>query len=1375
MRKFELLILVLLFPLPGSNAFAEELHPFEHRQLSPKFYAEGANIADINRDGDPDVVVGPFWFQGPSFETRHAYYPPQAYETNRYSDHFLVFTEDVTGDGWMDILVIGVPGKAARLYVNPGGGSYGKHWEKHKVFEGVDNESPAFKDVNADGTPELICQDENQFGYVTVNESDPTATWTFHPISRKVAGGRFTHGLGAGDVNGDGRMDLLEKNGWWEQPPSLEGDPLWTHHEYTFTKHGGAQMLAYDVDGDSDQDVITSLNAHGYGLAWFENVRKEGEITFRKHEIMGEDPSSNRFGVTFSQLHALTLADIDGDGLKDLVTGKRWKAHNGNDPGSDEPAVLYWFRLRRKDDGVEFVPHPAHNNSGVGTQVVTGDLDRDGNTDIVTANKKGIYVHLQRPRTVSKGKWKWAHQPGMLTVGRTPKQTARALNVPDGFEVTLAASEPEVTQPIAMAYDHQGRLWVAEHVEYPKWSKEGSDRILVFEDTDQNGTLDRRTVFRENLNFVSGLEVGHGGVWVGTPPDLLYIPDRDGDLQPDGKPRVKLTGWGHADTHETLNGFIWGPDGWLYGCQGVFTESTVGVPGTPKSEWKTFNAGFWRYHPVKQEFELFARGTSNPWGIDFNDYGEAFSPVCVIPHFFHVVQGGRLRRQAGEFRTDFVYEPIKNSGGHLHHAGNIRQVSRTTDEKGGGHAHAGAMIYLGGKWPERYRNTLFMSNIRGNRINNDDMVRRGSGYRGKHNPDFLLSEDQWFRGINLRYGPDGDAFLIDWYDRQACHQQRPDDARNGRIYKVTYGEPDPVDVNLSERSDRELARMQIRENDWYVRHARRILQYRASRDRLDDEARNVLRSILDENPKVPRKLRAMWALHVTGGIGVKRTKQLLESSHEYVRAWTVRLSLEDREISDAVHEKLVDLARHDSSPVVRRFLASALQRLAEERRWPIAEGLVTRKKDRGDHNIPKLIWYGIKSIVADKPDRALRLASRSRLSKVRRFIFRRLADAGEMKAFLEEVKQKDEGEVYPLLKQLDIVLKKRANVNMPASWPGVYGQLMDHPDPRVRNLARSIAVRFGDDTSYKRLRSILSDASRSTERRKQALEALIGGNDPKLPPILFNLLDEKALRAEALKGLAYYEHPETPDRILRHYDTYSSREKRIALDTLASRVSYANALLDAIENKTVPRTDLTALVVRQMKDLRSDKIKKRLKKLWGQVRSSSEKTKKRIRKWKEKLSSKKLEEADLSAGRDVFNRTCATCHRLFGEGGDLGPDLTGSNRQNLDYLLRNIIDPNAVVGRVYQQTVVEMKDGRVIAGILQQETENALTVRTISDRVTVSKEKVKHHRRTATSMMPAGLLRPLSENEVRDLIAYLQSPEQVPLEWESEQEGTSGE
>ena len=411
------LVLLLLSNPTGAK---EPVHTFKKVQATDQFWAEGADIGDFNRDGKMDVVSGPFWYEGPDFTKRHEIWPANASfkrkkadgteetvpgfegslgEKNAYSECFLTFTYDFNGDGWTDVIVYGFPGTAVAWYENPKGVE--GHWQRHVIFDVLDNESPGFADVNGDGKPEILCCSRGCIGYVQADWKNPAAPWTFHPITPKGGYQKFTHGLGYGDINGDGRTDILEKDGWWEQPASLANDPVWIKHPFHFAD-GAAQMLVYDVNGDGLNDVITCNNPHGYGLSWFEQVRENGNITFREHVILNKDASKNKYGVAFSQPHSMALFDIDGDGLKDIVTGKRFWAHGkkGPDPDSNGPAVLYWFKLVRHDKGeVEFVPNLVDSDSGVGTQVTVGYVSSKEYADIVVGNKKGVFIFEQQVKS----------------------------------------------------------------------------------------------------------------------------------------------------------------------------------------------------------------------------------------------------------------------------------------------------------------------------------------------------------------------------------------------------------------------------------------------------------------------------------------------------------------------------------------------------------------------------------------------------------------------------------------------------------------------------------------------------------------------------------------------------------------------------------------------------------------------------------------------------------------------------------------------------------------------------------------------------------------------------------------------------------------
>ncbi len=585
----------------------------------------------------------------------------------------------------------------------------------------------------------------------------------------------------------------------------------------------------------------------------------------------------------------------------------------------------------------------------------------------------------------------------------TPEQSRQAITVPEGFHVSLFAGEPHVLQPIDFDFDDRGRLWVVENFSYPDWKKENSDRITILTDTDNDGQFDTRKVFYDQGHRLTSLAYGSGGVWALSPPELLFFPDANGDDVPDGRPVVHLDGWTTNALHNMVNGLTWGPDGWLYGRHGMHTPSFVGAPGTPTNKRTPMDAGIWRYHPSKKIFEVVARGTVNPWGLDYNDVGDLFFSNNVNGHLWHLVPGAVYERTAGVGFAPYAYQEMGYCADHLHFAGanwragwvESRGGQGEHGRLGGGHSHVGAMIYLGDNWPARYRNSIFMCNTHGHRINNDRLERRGSGYVGRHTNDFLLANDDWFRGIKINYGPDGGVFVSDWNDLGECHDNDGVHRTSGRIYKIVYGKSRPPGpLNLAALDDARLVQLQLQANDWYVRHARRLLQERAADGRLKKSTRPALLSLLRHEKDVPRQLRALWALHVTGGVDEPVLKDLLRHPSENLRRWAIELGCESKRPPAWLIREYERLASSDPSPMVRLALASALQRMPVGERWDLAEALLAHPEDAGDANLPLLIWYGLEPSVGADHARGLKLLAHCPMPQVRQLISRRLTAPG---------------------------------------------------------------------------------------------------------------------------------------------------------------------------------------------------------------------------------------------------------------------------------------------------------------------------------------------------------------------------------------------
>jgi len=1028
--------------------------------------------------------------------------------------------------------------------------------------------------------------------------------------------------------------------------------------------------------------------------------------------------------------------------------------------------------------------------------------------------------------------------------GLTAEEAAKAITMPPGFKATLFAGEPDVQQPIAFSIDDRGRLWVAEGFTYPirvghppetaskssdptpeqlKDILNGKDRIIVLEDTDGDGRFNKRTVFMEKLNLVSGIEIGFGGIWIGAAPYLMFVPVNDwDDPKPAGNPKILLDGWDYKrDTHETLNTFTWGPDGWLYGCHGVFCPSLVGKPGAPESERQWMDAGVWRYHPTKHIFEVFAEGTSNPWGVDFDERGQCWIEACVIPHLFHMVQGGRYHRQGGEHfainleetaRNEkhrergsrkpifpYVYEDIKTVADHVHYAGNKgpHAGNARSGAVGGGHAHAGLMVYQGTNWPAEFCGKLYMNNIHGARINMDNPERAGSGFIGRHGPDIINFNDKWSQVLNMLQGPDGSVYMIDWYDKNECHHNDPNghDRSNGRIFKISYGDVKSSPVDLQKNSDEELIRLVGSKNEWMSRHARRILHERTSvwvarystlsftsvytaeleqvTSRLDSFI-SKLNESFKSAPDTRTRLRYLWVTPTVAPLSSSMFSQYRKSNDEWVRAWAirdlseaVRLSRKESMLHKESLGELVQLAREDKSPVVRLYLASAMQRLPVDDRWEVIEALSQHAEDANDHNIPLMVWYAAEPLPTKDLNRAFALAEKSKLPKLLEFTVRRTAALNTPDAFAAITKTldrvSDDGKRLNILNGLSAALRGQRSVAMPQGWESVEAKFSSSANAEIRSQVQALSLTFGSTGALASLKKTLADPSAELNARRTALDSLLQARPADLPPILQGLLRDSNLRAPALRALASFDDPQTPAAILSVYPSLNTTEKRDALNSLASRAAYAKSLLTAVEQKQIASTEITAEMVRQLRNLKNPEIDELLTKVWGVARDSSADKQQEIEKYRNIYRAGGSQPGDALRGRVVFAKVCAQCHTLFDSGGKVGPDLTGSNRGDLDYILQNIVDPNAVIPNEYRSSTVETKDDRVLTGLIKEQTEQTITVVTANETVVLPRNEIQAIQESQLSMMPEALLAPLNDQEVRDLVYYLRQPGQAQL------------
>ncbi len=955
----------------------------------------------------------------------------------------------------------------------------------------------------------------------------------------------------------------------------------------------------------------------------------------------------------------------------------------------------------------------------------------------------------------------------------SPGQTAALMRVPDGFHVTLFAGEPDVIKPIAMTLDDRGRLWVVESHSYPNWIKDGKpghDRILIFEDTQGAGHFDKRTVFLDDGTNLSGIALGFGGVYLCATPNFLFIPIKPGEDKPAGPPEILLDGWSLEAKHNVFNTLVWGPDGWLYGCNGILATSKIGKPGTPDEKRVPFNCGVWRYHPTRKVFEVFAWGTTNPWGLDFDARGEMFITNCVIKHLFHVVQGGHYERMYGQDLNPHVYGLMQSCADHFHWAGGDWTTSRggqgAHSDAGGGHAHTGCMIYQGDNWPDEYRGKVFMGNLHGNRINMDILERKGSGYVAHHGKDFLTCSDPWFRPLTIINGPDS-VYLSDWHDTGECHnydQVRP----CGRIYKITYGKPKKITIDLAKLSDEELVKLQGHKNDWFARQARRLLQERAASGELACTTRPALKKLFDESKDGPSRLRWLWARRAIGGLDESLLAALLQDANEDLRVWAVRLLTEQGKPTAEVVSKFERMAKTETSAAVRLALGSALQRLPVTSRREIAANLAAHAASAEDSQLPWMIWYGLEPVITHPGEELAGLTYAARIPEVRRSIARRLASNEEGHQILARLlriaatSSRVHDQARDILQGMHDAFRGQSQAKASWPWGDELSVLALSKDKDISELATFLSVLHGDRDAVASFEKVVLDRKSAPASRVAALQTLVEAQVPGLGQLLRSLLSDRELRRAALRALAAVEQPDTPSLILQHYSDFSDAEKADAIATLISRPSSAMALLNAMEAGKIPRRDLSAFAARQLLTFKDAALTAKLTKVWGTLRPAQDKSALMAR-YFGITAPEALKKADRSHGRLIFSQTCAKCHTLFGEGGKIGPDLTGSQRSNNEYLLTKLLDPSATVAKDYQMTIIATKNGRTLNGIVKEENDKVVSLQTENELVRIAKSEIEAREQSNQSMMPEGQLEKMTESEVRDLFAYLAGAEQAPL------------
>jgi len=984
-----------------------------------------------------------------------------------------------------------------------------------------------------------------------------------------------------------------------------------------------------------------------------------------------------------------------------------------------------------------------------------------------------------------------------------PRETEKKFKVPKGFEVRLFASEPEIVNPVAMTWDDRGRLWVLELYEYPKGAlngQKGRDRIKILEDTDADGQADKVIVFAEGYSLATGLALGNGGVYLGAAPNLYFLKDTNGDDRADQTTILK-TGFGLEDRHELLNGFAWGPDGALYMTHGVFTHSKVKDPNNPEDDGVKMDAALARFDPITKRFEVFADGTSNPWGVDWNERGDAFVSACVIHHLFHMAPGGQYNRQGGTWPNPYGYVGDLSSKG----------LPAIVDWRHFRAAHAGICVYQGDQWPAEWRGLVLLGNIHQSALNCDRLTPLGATYsaekemkllgadQGTWNVgagNFLVCDDHWFRPVSSQTGPDGALWVMDWSDKYPCYQNAQADPEGvdrelGRIWRVVWVGDQPnrpiasrreKALDLGKAPNATLVELLTRGNIWERRQTQRVLRERFahSRSAMANVENQLISLARRKNNPLHTRLAALWSMPAT--VSEPAVGALAGDSEPVLRAWAARLIGEAQ-----IQVKLLDKLAGDKDPIVRAAAATAIRQMT-------AGALTVGGKDSaptrnlqdefktllgnpsvsGDFYYPHIVWMSMEPRVAQNPSQffsVIGASDNSVSAYCAQRIMRRICDLTDSSArskhlnagmsWLAELAGK------PGLAEaaLDGLIDAFKSKGQPPTLPlePIFAKLT--ANPKLADKARRLATLLGDTSASRSLVAQINDTKASVTDRLKGIQAARETKDDiakaELLKLLKNEKSSQTLLAEAIRALAVFGGDEIGYAMTDVWKSLTVPTRRTAADVLVTRSKWSRALMAAIEQKVADPQDVSATARRALANSADSTVVDQANRLLGKYRATGQDKLKLIA---EKRTVALATQGDSGNGHEVAKRACFVCHKLYGEGADVGPDLTGVGRSTMDALLHNIIDPNEVVGNGYGTTEVELKDGRSVSGRIVEETPSRLRLVASGPmehniaRSEIAEANGKPAIRTSElSLMPEGLEQ-MPDQDFRDLIWYLLNP-----------------
>ncbi len=959
----------------------------------------------------------------------------------------------------------------------------------------------------------------------------------------------------------------------------------------------------------------------------------------------------------------------------------------------------------------------------------------------------------------------------------TPQQSRDLFKIPDDLEVDIVLSEPTISQPLFLNFDERGRMWVLNYLQYPEpaglkllskdqWWRavydkvplppphgvKGADKITIHEDTDGDGTFDAHKTFVDGLNIATAFAQGRGGVFVLNPPYFLFYPDKNHDDVPDGDPEVLLEGFGIEDTHSVINSLRWGPDGWLYAAQGSTVSAAVRRPGE-KAVVHSQGQNIWRYHPETKKYEIFAEGGGNAFSVEFDAQGRLFSGHNGgNTRGFHYMQGAYLQKGFGKHGPlsnpfAFGYFPAMEHGDYARFTHNF-------------------IVYEGDALPPKYDGVIFGVNPINSHVVMSERIPVGSTFKTKDIGFAIESADSWFRPVDIKDGPDGNIYVADWYDGQLAHTanyQGGMDRERGRIYRIRSRQPKnpnrrvptesgPFDFNRQWSA--QLGQILEHRNRWHRQMALRVLADRRQPQRKQVGA--------DETERRVVSVDQLWALILTNRLPADGVVEMLKSPNAGIREWTIRFAADEPDLWIHIADAAAPLARSENDIHVLCQIACSAKRLSASQGLPITRNLMARSEFVDDPRFALLVWWALESKVEPARDAVLAMFEEVDLWReplVEKEILPRL-----MRRFAATGQRADLAVCAQLLK---LSPTKETTAALMRGFEEAYqGRSLSHVPPElVAALSAagggslSLKIRQGDAEALAEALKILAD-EKSPANKRAEYAGLLG--ETRYLPAVEVLLDvlgktgDDGVRVAVLGALGSFNDERIPAKVLSQYGQWTEDLRSMAQALLVSRQPWALALLEAVERGDIAATSLPVESVRKVTIFRDERIAALVRKHWESVEGAS--TAEMQSELERLTAALNTGGGDPYPGKKLYMQACGKCHVLHAQGGQIGPDLTTFKRDDVPRLLLNILNPSAEIREGFETHVAIMDDGRVVQGFLIEQDPQVIVLRN-SEGQTISLERdgIEEQIVMKKSLMPEGQMKPLSDQNVRDLFAYLRS------------------